>query len=158
MVVLAGSLLALAGCQATAPTAPSGVLSVIHQKALERATHQAVEATALCLPEGQGIALAPVDGNDLGKKYVAQVLEGRFPLSATSAGDAANTGVTCQILLAGVDVTTSGFLFVRTVRTNAEVQLRFRDPASDPCNKEGTGTASYNQTWIFGLGPSVKWE
>jgi len=152
--------LALTGCQSTLPAGPAGVLSVIQQKTLDLAAKKAI-AKAHVSPEqvrtkGLRVRAAEADGSDVGKNFVAGVVKDHLQGMDSGEPPAGLRDLDYQVVLAGVDISAGGFLFVKSVTTQAEVQLRFRDAAANPAITEGTGTAKHKQTWLFGLGPSVK--
>ena len=162
--VLLAMLVVATGCQATIPTTPSGVLSTIHQKTLElaaeRAMDQAEVSTDRLGPHKLYIKFQEVQDTDLGKQHVRRIIEDR--LRTCSAGlvedpEEAGRDITCQVLLAGVDVSQGAFFGFSWLDTKAEVQLRFQESSGGgTTEKEGTGTAKYRQLWWIGIGPSEK--
>lgn len=154
----------LGGCTETLPTPPSGILSVIHQKTLKKATDRALDQ-AKVTSEQYGKSKVQLtfdlrDANpDLGKQHVKSVIAARFRTAAAevaSNADADALPILCQILLAGADISTGECFGFRWVDTKAEVQLRIIEKDPDkPAQREGTGVATYNQTWWLGMGP---WE
>lgn len=152
--------LASAGCQSTMPAGPAGVLSAIQQKTLDLATRKAIAdahfSADAVRSKGLRLRMADVDGNDLGKQFVAGVVRDQLQGMDSAEPAAGGRDLDCQIALAGVDINLGGFLFVKSIATTAEVQLRFREAGGNLPTTAGTGTARHKQTWIFNLGPSVK--
>lgn len=161
-----GSQLMLMGCSTSMPTAPAGVLSVVHQKALEFAAKRAMEQ-AQVTSERFGtkpvyVTFSNVQETDLGKQHVVRVITDQF--GKVSGGlkakpEANAEAIECQILLAGVDTSSGSIAGISWIDTKAEVGLRLKcDGQGGPVEKEGTGAAVYQQSWVLGFGPSEKWK
>lgn len=159
-----GFLLSGLGCSATAPAMSQGVLSSIHQKALEKATLRAMEQAGVSSDQfgtkKLSLTMADVREGDMGNQHVARVATDQFTAVSAGLGSSAEAEpLTCQLLMAGVDVGHGQFLFWRWIHTKAEVALRIKyQGESGPLEKEGSGMAVYEQSWFLGLGPSEKWK
>lgn len=157
------AICASSGCQATIPTIPHGVLSTIHQKCLARAAERALDQADVTRDtlgkQKVFLTLEQAPDTDLGKQHVRRVVHDRFRSDSAGlveSGATADRQVTCQILLAGVDVTQGALLGFRWLDTKAEVQLRVTSGGDAVHENNGTGTAVYRQLWWLGIGPTEK--
>ncbi len=158
-------MLSLAGCSQTAPTLPHGVLSTIHQKTLAVATERAAEQAGLAKNElGTDrvfLSVAPIPDTDLGKRHCARVITDC--IKGVSAGVVDNASdadrqLDLDILTAGVDVKHGALLGFSWLETMAEIKIRVKSVkgAASPEEREGGGTAVFQQVWWFGIGPTEK--
>ena len=157
---------AAGGCSTTEITPPTnvGVLSAMHQRALNAATVRAIEQAGIdeffLGIEKIYLDVKAVGAADLGKQHVAgAVLAELDTLGAHLLDDPtqADSTVSCFINVAGTDPDEGEFLFWRWKEVKADVQLSFKKTTGQVAiKKQGVGTATYNETWFLGLGPETK--
>jgi hypothetical protein len=170
VVVLSVVLFLLAagtGCATNVEVTPqvtAGVLSAMHQRALNAATTRAVEQAGIdedfMASEKIYIEVKAVGAADLGKQHVSgAVLSELDTLGAVILDDPAraDSTVTCLIHVAGTDPGDGEFLFWKWKEIKADVELSFNKTAGQKViKKRGVGTATYSETWFLGFGPETK--
>jgi hypothetical protein len=160
------SIIALVGCSTVKVQPPTnvGVLSAMHQRALNAATVRAIEQAGiselLAGSEKIYIDVKAVGAADLGKQHVTgSVLAEMENMGASVVKDPsqANSTVTCHINVAGTDPSDGEFLFWKWKEVKADVELDFtKTTGQKVIKKQGVGKATYNETWFFGFGPETK--
>lgn len=159
-------IIATGGCTTTEIMSPTnaGVLSAMHQRALNTATVRAIEQAGIdelfLGSEKIYIDVKAVGPADLGKQHVAgAVIDELDTIGATIVDDpnASDSTVSCFINVAGTDPDEGELLFWRWKKVKADVELSFTKATSQKIiKKQGVGTATYNETWFFDLGPETK--
>jgi len=160
-------IMGAAGCATNVEVTPQvsvGVLSAMHQRALNAATTRAIEQAGInedfVAPEKVYVEVKAVGAADLGKQHVSgAVLSELDTLGAVIVDDptAADSTVTCFIHVAGTDPDEGEFLFWRWKEVKADVELSFAKTVGQKViKKRGVGTAKYNETWFLGFGPETK--
>jgi hypothetical protein len=156
-----------AGCATKTEILPPtnvGVLSAMHQRALNAATTRAIEQAGIdesfLGPEKVYLDVKAVGAADLGKQHVSgAVLSELDTLGAVVVDDpsAADSTVSCLIHVAGTDPDKGEFLFWKWKEVKADVELSFAKTIGQKViKKRGVGTATYNETWFLGFGPETK--
>lgn len=160
-------LVVAAGCGTTVEVSPAtnvGVLSAMHQRALNAATVRAIEQAGVdeyFLGSGKVyLDVKAVGAADLGKQHVSgAVLAELDTLGAVILDDptkAAST-VHCFIHVAGTDPEEGEFLFWKWKEVKADVELGFsKVTAQKVMKKQGVGKATYSESWFLGIGPETK--
>ena len=164
--LLAVFILATAGCSTTEILPPSnvGVLSAMHQRALNVATARAIERAGIdenfLGPGKVYVDVKAVGAADLGKQHVrgAVIAEldtiGQIMLDNPSQADSL---ISCYIHVAGTDPDEGAFLFWKWESVKADVELSFSKTAGRKViKKQGVGTATYSETWFLGFGPETR--
>jgi len=154
------------GCSTTEIPPPTnvGVLSAMHQRALNAATIRAIEQAGIdelfLGPEKIYVDVKAVGAADLGKQHVmGAVLAELDTLGARLIDDPAqaDSTVSCFINVAGTDPDEGKFLFWKWKEVKADVELSLKKTTGQVMiKKQGVGTARYNETWFLGLGPERK--
>lgn len=157
---------AAGGCSTTEILPPPnvGVLSAMHQRALNAATARAIERAGIdegfLGPEKVYVDVKAVGAADLGKQHVTgAVLAELETLGAHLVDDPtqADSTISCFINVAGTDPGEGEFLFWKWKEVKADVELSFKKTTGQVViKKQGVGTATYNETWFLGLGPKTK--
>lgn len=159
-------VVAAGGCSTTEVLPPTnvGVLSAMHQRAMNAATVRAIEQAGIdedFLGPGRiYIDVKAVGSADLGKQHVSgAILAELDALGAHILEDPAQADSTiyCFINVAGTDPADGKFLFWKWEEVKADVELSFsKTTGLKVIKKQGVGTATYKETWFFGMGPETK--
>lgn len=159
-------IVAAAGCSTTEilPSTNVGVLSAMHQRALNVATARAIEQAGIdesFLGPGKiYVDVKAVGAADLGKQHVTgAVLAELDTLGAHFLDDPtqADSTISCFINVAGTDPDEGEFLFWKWEEVKADVELSFKKTTGQKVvKKQGVGVATYNETWFLGFGPETK--
>lgn len=168
-VILSAPLLLVTatGCSTNVEVMPPvsvGVLSAMHQRALNAATARAIEQAGInedfVAPQRIYVDVKAVGAADLGKQHVSgAVLSELDTLGAVIVDDptTADSTVSCFIHVAGTDPDEGEFLLWKWKEVKADVELSFTKTAGQKViKKQGVGKATYNETWFIGLGPETK--
>lgn len=156
-------LLIFSGCTATMPTQSSGVLSANQQRTLNLATDRAIEMANINPEriEGKNVFtdVRGVGAADLGKQHVSAYIKSKMEnigVNAVEEKDASDVQIVFNLDIAGVDTQFGKFLFWRWIDTKAHIDMRLKIINGSVSEKKGVGTASFNQGWFLGLGPTEK--
>ena len=160
------SMVALAGCSTTEMLPPSniGVLSAMHQRALNAATARAIEQAGVdeefLGPGNVFLDIKAVGAADLGKQHVNGTVMAELDTLGARILDSparADATISCFINVAGTDADDGEFLFWKWEEVKADVVLSFsKTTGRQVIKKQGVGTATYNETWFLGFGPETK--
>jgi hypothetical protein len=163
LVLMLGAL----GCESEpklmSPTAV-GVLSAMHQRALNVATTRAIEQAGIdeefLGPGKTSVEVKSVGAADLGKQHVSGAVMAELDTMGARLVDdpaLADSVISCFINVAGTDPDEGEFLFWKWKEVKADVQLTFsKASGAAVIKKQGVGAAVYNETWFLGMGPETK--
>jgi len=159
-------IMTAAGCSTVEVQPPTnvGVLSAMHQRALNAATVRAIEQAGVdeffVGSEKIYIDVKAVGAADLGKQHVTgSVLSELETIGASTVKDpaGADSTIACFIHVAGTDPGEGEFLFWKWKTVKADVELNFTKATGQKViKKQGVGKATYSETWFFGFGPETK--
>ena len=166
-LLVAVFILAAAGCETTQHVVAQtkvGVLSAMHQRALNAATVRAIEQAGIDAgflgPGKIYVDVKAVGAADLGKQHVSGAVQSELDTLAAQIVDdqaQADSTISYFINVAGTDPDKGAFLLWNWKEVKADVELSFKKTTGqEVVSKRGVGAATYRETWFLGMGPETK--